>query len=545
MLRKFSQIQTDMIVVTEWQPWDSARASAALRSKRRHFHNTKIGISSQIDSERPAARELMVDDSKEAQVDELGRCLTEMQMDNVQLGEFSLTVLLFGNSLDTVERACADVAGVVGTHDGVINEETYNGLNVFAAALPGGYLMNIRRMLVTNKNYVDMNPWFLPSQGKPRNNFLNAPALMAFETEDKSLFNFNLHVEDVGHTVVLGSTGAGKSFLLNVLILHAQKYRPHTIVLDCGNSYGSLAEAIGGSCLTFRPERNTVSLNPLALEPTQENLEFQVLFVKLLIEKVGHQVTADESQDLFDSIRSLAALDRKQRRLKTLATTVGRSIGRYLKLWTEGEQYGPWFDNVEDTLSYKHFQYLDVEGMDRIGLALEPLILYLFQRVNETISAPRLSAELKLMVVDEAWLFLTHPLTRGYVETALRTWRKKNAAIVLATHSLRDLTGTDIMAPIIDNCQTKILLANPTLDAKFYGEVLRLTPPEQEKVRGLVSKRQFLLKREGLSKVLNLNVDPRSYWLFTTNPFEAKRRQEAMTHGGLDAALDILTGGSQ
>ncbi len=147
--------------------------------------------------------------------------------------------------------------------------------------------------------------------------------------------------------------------------------------------------------------------------------------------------------------------------------------------------------------------------------------------------------------MNEAWLFFKHPVTRAYIEKALKTWRKKNAAMILATQSLQDLPGAEVMRPVVDNCPTKILLANPALDGDFYGEVLRLTATEQEKVRHLKSKRQFLLKRDELSKTLNLNVDPKSYWLFTTNPYEAKRRQELVDEVGLHAALEILSGGSQ
>ena len=252
-----------------------------------------------------------------------------------------------------------------------------------------------------------------------------------------------------------------------------------------------------------------------------------------------------EEKDLFDAIHALQVLDPNQRNLSTLATTVPRTVGKHLKRWTKGEQYGEWFDNVADTVSYARFQCIDFEGMDRIGLALEPLLFYLFHRANQVIAAPELATVFKLAIVDEAWLFFKHPVTRAYISTALRTWRKKNAGMVLATQSLDDLAVAEILRSVVDNCPTKILLANPTLDASFYADVLRLTETEQEKVRRLISKRQFLLKREGLSKVLNLNVDPRSYWLFTTNPYEAERRQEAMAQGGLESALDILAGGSR
>ena len=542
-LRNLCRVQADIVAVTEWNPWESVRAVGTIRSKRRHFHNTKAGL--RISSERPYEREIMFDDSKEALADDLGRCMEEMEMKGLQIGEFSWTVVVYADSLETVERASAEIARVVGAHEGIVNEETYNGLNALLATLPGGYPFNLRKLLVTNRNHVDMGLWFVPSEGDRRSAFLGAPCLAAFETEDQGLFHFNLHVEDVGHTLVLGPTGTGKSFLLNFLITHAQKYRPYTFILDLGGSYRWLTEALHGSYVSFRSETQPFSINPYALEPTPANIEFLFAFTKLLVELAGHRMDDTEEKELFGAIQALQVLEPEQRRLSTLANMVPRTIGKHLKRWTEGEQYGAWFDHVEDTVSYARVQCIDVEGMDRIGLPLQPLLFYLFHRANEIITAPDLATVFKLAVVDEAWLFFTHPVTRAYIGTALRTWRKKNAAMLLATQSLRDLPGAEILGPVVDNCPTKILLANPTLDAALYSEVLRLTETEQDKVRRLISKRQFLLKREGLSKVLNLNVDARSYWLFTTNPYEAKRRQEAMAQGGLESALDILVGGSR
>jgi type IV secretory pathway VirB4 component len=118
--------------------------------------------------------------------------------------------------------------------------------------------------------------------------------------------------------------------------------------------------------------------------------------------------------------------------------------------------------------------------------------------------------------------------------------------MILATQSVGDLTDVESLRPVLDNCPTKILLANPTLEARLYGDVLRLTKSEQDRVRSLRPKGQFLLKQGGVSKVLNLNVDKRSYWLYTTDPFEVKRRDEAIAAtGSLEAALDFLVGGSK
>lgn len=372
-----------------------------------------------------------------------------------------------------------------------------------------------------------------------------ANCLAAFETEDDSLFHYNLHVQDVGHTLVVGSTGGGKSFSLNFLITCAQQYDPHTFIFDVGGSYRWLMKLLGGAFIDFRPGERPFSMNPFSLEPTAENLDFLCGFTKVLAESRGYKMNDAEQRELFSAVQSLYVLDREQRRLQTLATTVPRSLGIHLKPWTEGEQNGSWFDNVEDNVTFARTQCTDFEGMDRAGAVLEPLMFYLLHRANDVIYDESLGTVLKLGVADEAGILLKHPVTRNYFVNAMRTWRKKNAAMILSTQSLGDLCGSDDLRPIIENCPTKLLFSNPMLDEDFYRSVLRLNSVEIEKIRRLVPKRQFLMKRDSLAKVLSLNVDPKSYWLFTTNPYEAKRRQELVDQVGLEAALDILAGGSK
>jgi type IV secretion system protein VirB4 len=140
---------------------------------------------------------------------------------------------------------------------------------------------------------------------------------------------------------------------------------------------------------------------------------------------------------------------------------VPRNVGKYLGRWTEGEQYGAWFDHVEDTVSFAQFQCIDFEGMEQTGPPLEALFFYLFHRMNEIIASPSLATVFKIAVVDEAWLFFKHPVTRAYIESALKTWRKKNAAMILATQSLQDLAPPKFSSPIRRSMVTST--------ARFFG----------------------------------------------------------------------------
>jgi type IV secretion system protein VirB4 len=142
--------------------------------------------------------------------------------------------------------------------------------------------------------------------------------------------------------------------------------------------------------------------------------------------------------------------------------------------------------------------------------------------------------------MDEAWRFFRHPTIQRYLMEALKTWRKKNAAVLLATQSSEDLDRSDLVPIILESCPTKVFLANPGMQDAAYRERFHLNPREAALIAGLIPKKQFLLKQPGIAKVLNLNVDPKSYWLYTSNPFDQQRRRAAFAEHGVARGLDVL-----
>jgi type IV secretion system protein VirB4 len=147
---------------------------------------------------------------------------------------------------------------------------------------------------------------------------------------------------------------------------------------------------------------------------------------------------------------------------------------------------------------------------------------------------------LTLCVMDEAWRFIQHPTLRGYVEEALKTWRKRNAAMLLATQSIDDFASADLLRTVVEGCPTKLLLANPALDRSQYTDLFRLNATELDLLTELIPRRQLLLKRPDVSKVLTLNVDPRSYWLYTNTPADNDRVAAVFREYGFNAGLDQL-----
>jgi type IV secretion system protein TrbE len=184
MLGELRRIKSDLVIVSNWNHKDTARAVAAIRSQRRHHHNLKVSILSHMTSEQPSERAILYDGSKEALVENLGECLTEIELKGSLIQEYSLTIKIIADSLEAAERASAEAMKVLGKYEGALNEERYNLLNAYLATLPGGYPFNLRKILLTNRNVADMALWFLPSAGDKRSSFLDAPALATFETLD-------------------------------------------------------------------------------------------------------------------------------------------------------------------------------------------------------------------------------------------------------------------------------------------------------------------------------------------------------------------------
>jgi type IV secretion/conjugal transfer VirB4 family ATPase len=543
IFRRLLEVEANYYVVTEWKKEDSGKMRRTIQGKRRHFHNTKRSFASQVSLNDAPTQDVLLDDSKESQVRELGEGIKEIELQGNYFGHFSLTVVIYDLSLAKVDRACADFYKVFSVHDAQLYEEKYNLLNAFLAAIPGNHAFNLRSLYLLNTNYADFSFLFTLHCGEPQNPHLRQEYLAVLETNHHTPYFLNLHYRDVAHTMILGRTGAGKSFLLNFLITNLQKYAPHTFIFDLGGSFESLTQLFGGTYVRVGLESENFKINPFSLPPTKENLDFLAMFLKVLIQgQRGTEIDPATERDLFHQVENLYSVDPALRTLGVLANTLGHDLAGRLAKWTRGGQFGFLFDNAEDTISFSRFQCFDFQRMSQYPELLEPLLFYILHRANAVIADRQVSSVFKAFFIDEAWVFLKNPAIQRYVVEALKTWRKHNAAMVLSTQSLDELKRSDILDVIIESCATKIFLANPDMDRDLYRRQFHLNETEVDLISGLIPKQQFLIKTPELAKVANLSVDPKSYWLYTNDPYDNKKRKEAFEAHGFEKGLEVLAG---
>jgi type IV secretion system protein VirB4 len=473
------KIPANFRVVTELTPLAADKARKEVNKRRRHFNMSKTGFVSQMgnDATNTNPRDVLVDESKQADIENLGDCLRALG-DGQSLGDFSLTIVLYGRSKAELDQLGAEFAGIFTNADGSLFSETYNQLNAYFAIVPGNYALNLRKLFLLNTNYADLSFLFTILPGEKTNTFLGSEYLAVLETDNSTPYFLNLHNGEVAHTLILGMTGSGKSYLANFLLQNAQKYAPLTFIFDIGGSFQSLTRIFGGSYLNAGQESRDFTINPFSLPQTKENLQFLFSFFRVLIEGNGQRYRLDfkDERRLWDAIERMYMLEPTQRTVSNFTNIVGELKER-LHRWTRGGQYGFLFDNAEDTLSFSRFQTFNFHGWNDAPEVLEPLLFYVLHRASNEIADPAKLATFKIFLLDEAWLFIKNETIRNYVVQAQKTWRKHKAAMILATQSIKELEESGMLAIVAESCPTKIFLANPEMNREvFLRRCLRHSP---------------------------------------------------------------------
>ena len=536
------KIPANFIAVSEWVPLSAAAARKEVTKRRRHFNIAKTGFVSQLgnDPAKTNPRDVLVDESKQADIENLGDCLRTLG-EGQYLGEFSLTIVLYAKERHAVDSLVGEFAGIFTNADGALFAETYNQLNAYFAILPGNYAFNLRRLLLLNTNYADLSFLFTILPGEKVNAYLGAEYLAVMETDNQTPYYLNLHCGEIGHALILGMTGSGKTFLLVFLIQNAQKYRPQIYIFDIGGGYETVTTIFGGTYLNVGRESRNFTINPFALVPTPENLQFLFSFFRVLIEGRDQRYRMDfkEEQKLWNAIGRIYVLDPGQRTISNLASIVGELKDR-LHRWTRAGQYGFLFDNPEDTLTFNDFQAFNFRGWGDAPELLEPLLFYILHRASNQITDPAKLGTFKMFLMDEAWLFFRNETIRNYIVQAEKTWRKHRAAMILATQSLKELQESGLLPIVSECCPTKIFLANPEMDRAEYAEAFRLNSTECDLIGSLIPPGQMVIRQIHGSKKTHLTVDSVLRWIAATSANENLKRSKYFNKYGIAEGLRRL-----
>ena len=457
---------------------------------------------------------LWLDQDARAMAEDAATAAAENAHGDVRFCYLTQTAIITDESRDAATQSADELTKALADCGFTSRVETVNALDAYLGSLPGHGYPNLRRPLLSTRNVADLLPLTSVWPGLNRNPSplfpTNSPALLWAKTAGATPFRLNVHDSDVGHTLVFGPTGAGKSVLLGLLAAQFRRYaNAQVFAFDVGYSMWTLAAAAGALHYDLAAGRpDALKLQPLGAldEPTER--AWAADWVETLVGLQGLAMTPQLRARIDRGLELLARNERQHRTLTELSVQVQHdALAAALRPYTVAGHFGELLDASGDDLLPSDFEVFELKHLlaldDRVAV---PVLLYLFRRVER-----RLTGRPTLIEVDEAWMALMHSLFGPRIHQWLLTLRKQNAAVVLATQSPTQLAQLPFRHTILDSCPTKIYL--PNADALTPGQVsiyreLGLNTREIESIARAVPKRHYYFKSPRGSRLFELGLGP-------------------------------------
>ena len=389
--------------------------------------------------------------------------LQDLGSDQVSEAYVSATISVWDADPRIADEKLRLAEKVIQSRDFTCIVETVNAIEAWMGSIPGHVYANVRQPPISTLNLAHMMPLSAVWAGPERDEHLGGPPLFFAKTEGATPFRFALHVGDVGHTVIVGPTGAGKSVLLAVMGLQFRRYpRSQIFAFDFGGSIRAATLAmggdwqdLGGSLSDDTAMMNTVSLQPLAgIHDTPERAWAADWLVDILIRE-GVEITPDVKEHLWTALTSLASAPVAERTITGLTVLLQSSaLKQALRPYCIGGPYGRLLDAEHEHLGIASVQAFETEGLIGTGAAAA-VLSYLFHRIES-----RFDGRPSLLIIDEGWRALDDGGFAFKIKEWLKTLRKKNVAVVFSSQSLADIEASPIAPVIIESCPTRIFLAN-------------------------------------------------------------------------------------
>jgi len=466
------------------------------------FINRMIAISSMQLQQR---RLVQSEDVAVSQIQEIDSALDSAMSGEFGFGLHHMTILCIEDAPKALESALS-LAVVELSNTGITGvREKMNLEPAYWAQLPGNADYMARRSTVNTLNIAAFASFHNYPSGKRKKNHWG-DAVTVLNTVSGTPYFFSFHVRDVGHTMIIGPTGAGKTVLLNFLCAQSQKFNGRLFFFDKDRGAEIFIRAIRGRYMT--PDAAKVSgFNPFQLEDNNTNRTFLIEFLKSLVMVGDTPLPAHEVERINEAVSGNYKLPKHQRRLRNIAPFMGLSgpgtLSGRLSMWHTNGSHAKLFDNEEDLIDFEAARCFGIEMAEVLKdkTCIAPVLLYLFHRIQSS-----LKGEPTMIVLDEAWALIGNPVFAPKIKDWLKVLRKLNTFVVFATQSVEDAAKSSISDTLVQQTSTQIFL--PNLKATIlYREVFMLSEREFNLVKTTdPSTRFFLVKQDNDGVIARIDL---------------------------------------
>jgi type IV secretion system protein VirB4 len=444
---------------------DKTDATKLLSRIRRQWFAKRKSLAAILKEVMTNEASVLVDSDAANKAADADLALQELGADHAGMAYVTATVIVWDEDPRAANEKLRLVEKIIQGRDFTSIPETINAVDAWLGSLPGHAYANVRQPPISTLNLAHMIPLSAVWAGEPNDAHLDGPPLLFGKTQGSTPFRLSLHVGDVGHMLVVGPTGAGKSVLLALMALQFRRYPGSRVfAFDFGGSVrvatlamGGDWHDLGGSIASARDDEPTrlLSLQPLARVDRVPERAWAADWVAAILTREGVELTPDVKEHLWSALTSLGTAPTSERTLTGLAVLLqSRQLKQALAPYCVGGPHGRLLDGETEHLGSASVQAFETDGL--IGTPAAPAVLsYLFHRIED-----RLDGAPTLIIVDEGWLALDDAAFASQLREWLKTLRKKNASVIFATQSLSDIDASPLAPVLIESCHTRLLLPN-------------------------------------------------------------------------------------
>ena len=505
LLDELNDLAIPYFWVTRWIALDRPEAQKLLTRKRRQWFAKRKSVTAILREVLFNHETVLLDTDASTKAAETNEALEDLGSGDVAFGYVTTTITVSAEDETEADEALRQVERVVNARGFVTIRESFNAVEAWLGSLPGNPYANVRQPIIHTLNLAHIMPISSVWAGPHWNDHLDQPPLLYAATRGSTPFRLNLHVGDVGHTMIVGPTGAGKSVLLAMLALQFRRYEQSQVfIFDKGRSARAAALMMGGTALDLSIGSG-LAFQPLSDIDNAVTRAFARDWVLALIAHEGIAADPSIKDQVWTALTSLASAPRVERTLTGLSLLLqSNQLRQALQPYT---LEGPWenlLDGKDDRLSFADVMHFELEGlMETKGLVL-PVLTYLFHKLEA-----RFDGRPTLLILDEAWLFLDSPLFATRIREWLKTLRKKNVAVVFATQSLADIATSSIAPSIIESCPTRIYLPNDRAIETQIREIYErfgLNPRQVEIISRATPKQDYYAQTARGNRLFELDL---------------------------------------
>jgi type IV secretion system protein VirB4 len=537
---------------------DKTDATKLLSKIRRQWFAKRKSIAAIVKEVMTNEQSVLVDSDAANKAADADMALQELGADHAGMAYVTATVTVWDRDPAIAAEKLRLVEKVIQGRDFTCVPEGMNAVEAWLGSLPGHTYADVRQPPVSTLNLAHMIPLSAVWAGSARDEHFDAPPLFHARTDGSTPFRFSIHVGDVGHTLIVGPTGAGKSVLLALMAMQFRRYEgAQVFAFDYGGSIRAAALACGGDWQDlgrslYDGTAATVFLQPLARIDDPAERAWAAEWLAELLDGEGVAVDPQAKEHIWSALASLASAPVAERTLTGLAVLLqSQALKQALQPYCIGGPWGQLLDAESEHLGTSDIQAFETEGLTATGAAAA-VLGYLFHRIEA-----RLDGSPTLIIIDEGWLVLDRPAFAAQLREWLKTLRKKNASVVFATQSLADIETSSIAPAIVESCPTRIFLPNERAGepqiARIY-ERFGLNARQIEIVARATPKRDYYCQSRRGNRLFDLGLGEVALAFCAASSRTDQRRIEELcaAHGrdgfavawlrdrGFDWAADLL-----